>query len=126
MSSLTQHAGRRWRFAGAAVVVAAAAVVVPLKFARATGPACTPVNHAECLRFSYTGSNQTFTVPSGVTQIDAHGWVVLAIGFVVSFLVAYASVAWFMAWVRQRGFVPFAIYRIVFGAVVLIYALKLP
>jgi len=64
--------------------------------------------------------------PVGVTQIDAHGWVVLAIGFVVSFIVAYASVAWFMAWVRQRGFVPFAIYRIVFGTVVLIYALKLP
>ena len=39
----------------------------------------------------------------------------LAIGFVVSFLVAYASVAWFMAWVRKHGFVPFAIYRIVVG-----------
>jgi undecaprenyl-diphosphatase len=24
-------------------------------------------------------------------------------------------VAWFMNWVRQRGFVPFAIYRIVLG-----------
>ena len=64
--------------------------------------------------------------PVGVAQIDAHGWVVLAIGFVVSFIVAYASVAWFMAWVRQRGFMPFAIYRILFGAVVLIYALRLP
>ena len=64
--------------------------------------------------------------PVGVTEIDAHGWTVLAIGFVVSFLVAYASVAWFMAWVRQRGFVPFAIYRIVFGSIVWIYALRLP
>ena len=27
--------------------------------------------------------------PIGVSQIDAHGWIVLAIGFVVSFLVAY-------------------------------------
>ena len=62
----------------------------------------------------------------GVAGIDAHGWIVLAIGLVVSFLVAYASVAWFMSWVRQRGFVPFAIYRIVFGAMVLIYALRLP
>ena len=62
----------------------------------------------------------------GVAGIDGHGWIVLAIGFVVSFLVAYASVAWFMGWVRQRGFVPFAIYRIVFGAIVLIYALRLP
>ena len=60
--------------------------------------------------------------PIGVSQIDGHGWVVLAIGFVVSFIVAYAAVAWFMAWVRKRGFVPFAIYRIVAGVLVLLYA----
>jgi undecaprenyl-diphosphatase len=47
--------------------------------------------------------------------ITPHQWVVLAIGFVVSFFVALAVVAWFMNWVRARGFVPFAIYRIVFG-----------
>jgi undecaprenyl-diphosphatase len=47
--------------------------------------------------------------------ITAHQWVVLAIGFVVSFFVALAVVAWFMNWVRARGFVPFAIYRIVLG-----------
>jgi undecaprenyl-diphosphatase len=58
--------------------------------------------------------------PIGVSQIDAHGWVVLAIGFVVSFIVAYGSVAWFMAWVRRRGFAPFAIYRIIIGIAVLL------
>jgi undecaprenyl-diphosphatase len=63
--------------------------------------------------------------PIGVAQIDSHGWVVLAIGFVVSFVVAYASVAWFMAWVRKHGFVPFAVYRIVLGIVVLVFAAKL-
>src|SRR5204863_531015 len=47
--------------------------------------------------------------PIGVSQIDPHGWLVLAIGFVVSFIVAYASVAWFMAYVRRRGFAPFAV-----------------
>jgi undecaprenyl-diphosphatase len=45
--------------------------------------------------------------------IAPHQWVVLAIGFVVSFFVALAVVAWFMNWVRARGFVPFAVYRIV-------------
>ena len=49
----------------------------------------------------------------------------LAIGFMVSFVVAYASVAWFMAWVRKHGFVPFAVYRIVVGMLVLVYAAKL-
>jgi undecaprenyl-diphosphatase len=62
----------------------------------------------------------------GVSGIDTHGWIVLAIGLFVSFLVAYGSVAWLMGWVRSRGFVPFAIYRIVLGALVLIYALRLP
>ncbi len=57
--------------------------------------------------------------PLGVSQIDAHGWIVLAIGFVISFIVAYGSVAWFMAWVRRRGFAPFAVYRIIVGAAVL-------
>src|SRR6059036_34989 len=39
--------------------------------------------------------------------MNPHEWIVLAIGFVVSFLVALAVVAWFMNWVRARGFVPF-------------------
>jgi undecaprenyl-diphosphatase len=63
--------------------------------------------------------------PIGVSAIDAHGWIVLAIGFVVSFLVAYGSVAWFMGYVRKRGFAPFAVYRIIVGALVLIFAAKL-
>ena len=58
----------------------------------------------------------------GAMPADSHAWVLLAIGFVVSFIVAYAVVAWFMNWVRTRGFTPFAIYRIVFGAAVLWWA----
>ena len=63
--------------------------------------------------------------PIGVAQIDSHGWIVLAIGFIVSFIVAYASVAWFMGYVRKRGFTPFAIYRIIVGILVLVFAARL-
>lgn len=63
--------------------------------------------------------------PIGVSQIDAHGWIVLAIGFVVSYIVAYASVAWFMAYVRKHGFAPFAVYRIIVGTLVLVFAARL-
>ncbi len=63
--------------------------------------------------------------PIGVAQIDAHGWIVLAIGFIVSFIVAYGSVAWFMAYVRKRGFAPFAVYRIIVGILVLVFAARL-
>ncbi len=52
--------------------------------------------------------------------MTAHNWLVLGVGFLVSFIVALAVVAWFMRWVRARGFVPFAIYRIVAGIVVLV------
>jgi undecaprenyl-diphosphatase len=55
----------------------------------------------------------------GVSGIDANGWVVLLIGIAVAFIVAYGAVAWFMAWVRKHGFVPFAIYRLIAGAIVL-------
>ncbi len=72
---------------------------------------------------SLRGSNMEN--PIGVSSIDAHGWIVLAIGFVVSFIVAYGTVAWFMAWVRRRGFGPFAIYRIIVGIAVLFFAARL-
>jgi undecaprenyl-diphosphatase len=61
--------------------------------------------------------------PIGVSQITPQQWIVLLIGFGVSFVVAYGSVAWFMAWVRKRGFVPFAVYRIVVGIFVLLWAM---
>jgi undecaprenyl-diphosphatase len=63
--------------------------------------------------------------PIGVAQMNAHGWIVLGIGFVVSFIVAYGTVAWFMGWVRRRGFAPFAVYRMIVGTAVLYWALRL-
>jgi undecaprenyl-diphosphatase len=62
---------------------------------------------------------------TGVTALGAmpantHEWIVLLIGFVVSFVVAMGVVAWFMNWVRHRGFTPFAIYRIILGIAVLV------
>ena len=47
----------------------------------------------------------------------------LAIGFAVSFIVAYVSVGWFLGWVRKHGFAVFAIYRIIVGAAVLAWHL---
>ncbi|MDP9099308.1 MAG: undecaprenyl-diphosphate phosphatase [Verrucomicrobiota bacterium] len=62
------------------------------------------------------------TAEAGLAPLtmDTHNWVVLAIGFVVSFVVALGVVAWFMRWVRSRGFAAFAFYRIVLGIVLLV------
>lgn len=62
----------------------------------------------------------------GRMPVNSHEWNVLIIGFVISFFVAWGVVAWFMSWVRQRGFAPFAIYRIVIGIAVLIWVVKSP
>ena len=63
--------------------------------------------------------------PIGTSHLTPEQWIILAIGFVVSFVVAYASVAWFMAWVRKRGFTPFAVYRILAGVALLVFAARM-
>jgi undecaprenyl-diphosphatase len=48
-------------------------------------------------------------------------WAVLGIGFVISFVVAYVVVEWFLMWVRRHGFTVFAVYRVVLGILLLIF-----
>lgn len=52
------------------------------------------------------------------------GGVSLAVGLVVSFVVALAVVAGFLRYLRRYGLAPFGVYRIVLGAVVLLVALR--
>ena len=99
------------------------------------------LSRATALEFSFLLSIPTMTVATGYEfwkflhdptktgmtgniGIDAHGGATLAIGFVVSFLVAWGAVAWLMSWVRRHGFAPFAVYRILAGVAVLIWALQ--
>jgi undecaprenyl-diphosphatase len=46
------------------------------------------------------------------------GAVNVAIGLVVSFIVAWAVIAAFLAYLKRRGLVPFGVYRIVLGLLV--------
>ncbi|MEO5722400.1 MAG: undecaprenyl-diphosphate phosphatase [Chthoniobacterales bacterium] len=97
------------------------------------------LSRSAALEFSFFLSMPTMVVATGYDLLKAirpghgatdaelapvvmtsHSWIVLGIGFVVSFIVALAVVAWFMHWVRARGFVTFAIYRIAAGIVVLV------
>ncbi len=57
--------------------------------------------------------------------MTTHGWIVLAIGLIVSFIVALGVVEWFLQWVRKHGFTVFAIYRIIVGIALLIFGAKL-
>jgi undecaprenyl-diphosphatase len=62
---------------------------------------------------------------AGMAAMNHHEWTILIIGFVVSFFVAWGVVAWFMHYVRRHGFVPFAVYRILAGIVVLVWLARL-
>jgi undecaprenyl-diphosphatase len=53
--------------------------------------------------------------------MTTHGWILLAIGLVVSFLVALGVVEWFLLWVRKHGFALFALYRILLGGALLLF-----
>lgn len=46
---------------------------------------------------------------------------VLAVGFIVSFVVAWLVVAAFMRYIQRRSLAPFAVYRVILGLVVLGY-----
>jgi undecaprenyl-diphosphatase len=48
----------------------------------------------------------------------------VVIGLVVSFFVAWAVVAGFLAYLKKRGLVPFGVYRILLGAVVFVVLVR--
>jgi undecaprenyl-diphosphatase len=58
---------------------------------------------------------------SAEVVMSSERWIVLLIGLVVSFIVAYGVVEWFLYWVRRHGFTIFAIYRIVLGSALLLW-----
>jgi undecaprenyl-diphosphatase len=47
-------------------------------------------------------------------------WTALAVGFVVSAVMAFVAVKWLLGYIRTHRFMPFAIYRIVFGVALLL------
>lgn len=124
-------------FIGASQVLAAVFPGTSRSMATIAAGQIAGMSRAAALEFSFFLSMPTMAAATGydllktlfgsgdaATLVDTQGWVTLAIGFVTSFFVAYAAVAWFMAWVRRHGFVPFAIYRIILGVVVLIWAIQ--
>lgn len=54
-------------------------------------------------------------------ELTTMQWIALAVGFTVSFFVAWAVIAAFMNYIRKRNFLPFAYYRIGLGIIVFVY-----
>lgn len=62
----------------------------------------------------------SYVAEQGVS-VPAQAWIVLAIGFFVSFLVSLVAIRFLMDFVKKHSFAPFGVYRIVLGALVLLW-----
>jgi undecaprenyl-diphosphatase len=65
-----------------------------------------------------------YLIKQPLPEVDR--WIALSAGFATSFIVAFFVIAWFMQWVRTRGFAPFALYRVVAGAALIGWVLWNP
>ncbi len=122
---------------GQAIAVGLCQVLAPVfpgtsrSMATIVGGELAGLSRSTALEFSFLLSIPTMAAATGYdllksirnpedrVHFDAHGIIVLLIGFVIAFIVAWGAVSWFMQWVRSRGFTPFAIYRILAGIAVL-------
>ena len=64
------------------------------------------------------GGFQAVTSASDLAAPGGVGWVATIIGIVISFVVAYASIAWLLKFISTNDFTAFVIYRIVVGLVI--------
>lgn len=61
-----------------------------------------------------------YVIESGVS-VPALAWVVLAVASLVAFGVSMVAIKFLMEFVKKHSFAPFGIYRIILGALVLLY-----
>ncbi|MCO6460790.1 MAG: undecaprenyl-diphosphate phosphatase [Saprospiraceae bacterium] len=79
--------------------------------------------------FSFFLAIPTLTAASGYFLLknallfDQHQFLLLGVGFLVSFLVAYTVIAFFMKYIKTNNFVPFGIYRVLLGCGIILYFL---
>lgn len=64
------------------------------------------------------GLYQGVTEASAIAAPGGVGWLATIIGIVVSFIVAYASIAWLLKFVATNDFTAFVIYRVVLGLLI--------
>ena len=64
------------------------------------------------------GTFQAVTSASDIAAPGGIGWVATIIGIIVSFVVAYVSIAWLLKFVATNDFTAFVVYRVVVGLII--------
>ena len=67
------------------------------------------------------GAATAYEAYKDLPELAAEGITNIAIGFVVSFLVAWAVIAGFLQYLKRRGLEPFGYYRVVLGIAILLF-----
>ena len=81
-------------------------------------------------RFSFLMSIPAIVMASGyltlkfITGNEVVDWIAMAIGALLSFISAYACIHYFLILVAKIGMMPFVIYRLVLGVILLWFILK--
>lgn len=68
--------------------------------------------------FKFVGGDNSLGVP---LEAPLDAWLILAIATIVAFAVSMLAIRFLMNFVKKHSFAPFGIYRIILGAIVLIY-----
>lgn len=86
-------------------------------------------NRAAATEFAFLVGIPTMFAASGYELLKAwkaggahEDWTALGIAFVVSAVTAFVAVKWLLGYIRTHRFTPFAIYRIVVGVALLVFA----
>ena len=86
-------------------------------------------NRAAATEFAFLVGIPTMYAATGYELLKAmkaggaahEDWTALAVGFVVSLIVAFAAVKWLLGYIRTHRFTPFAIYRMALGIALLVW-----
>jgi undecaprenyl-diphosphatase len=89
------------------------------------GGMLTGLDRATATRFSFylaiptLGAATLFELASSLRRLNSGDAMLLLVGTIVAGVVAFASIGWLLRYVQRNSFVPFGIYRIAAGIVVL-------
>ena len=95
-----------------------------------TGSRFLNLNRIEAARFSMILSIPVIIISSAIPIIEliktptTENFMLSAIGFIVSFIVAYFSIDLLLKWLKSHSMTPFVIYRIIFGSILLYITLQ--
>ncbi len=92
-----------------------------------TGSRIVGLNRVEAAKFSMLLSIPVILISASIPAIEiandsiAINFLYLFTGFIISFITAYLSISILLNWVKNNSMIPFVVYRIILGTIILIY-----